>query len=66
MKGKIFKIRPGYNPNSSSMGLIATLLVLGEIGIVNIIASIEAASLLYKKKKKEMEQNNYEKKESTN
>lgn len=60
MKGKILKIRPGYNPNSSSMGLLVLYIIIGGMGISNIIASIVAASFLYKKRKKVIEKNRYE------
>ncbi len=61
MKGKILKIRPGYNPNSSSMAGLAYLVVAGGVGIGSFISSFVAALVLYKKAKKKIRESNYEK-----
>lgn len=63
MKGKILKIRPGYNPNSSSIGFIILYIIVGVVGVSNIIASIVASSFLYKKRKREIEKKEYEERE---
>lgn len=57
MRGKILKIRPGYNPNSSGGGIVI-IFIIGGIAVIHTIASFIAASIIYKKHKKKVEQTN--------
>lgn len=44
-KGRILKIRMGYNANSSSLGAVVTYLMFGAIAVSTVINMIAAARM---------------------
>ena len=54
-KGKILKIRSGYNPNSSSIGIHVSLFIKGTAAIAGLITTI-LTLLMAKRSKRDKRQ----------
>lgn len=49
-KGKVLKVRLGYNANSSSLSAVVSLLALGSAAAVTVLGMISAAMISKPKK----------------
>ena len=50
---KILAVKPGYNPNSSSIGILVNVFILGTFA-VTILYGFLGAYLMFLKKKKDL------------
>ncbi len=50
--GKLLRIKPGFNPNSSSLGSDLTFLLIGSVVITLAVNVVDTALRLWKKPRK--------------